>query len=111
VTGTVAGRVEVVRYEPEEVELSAELPGPRVVVLNDLYAPGWTARLDGADVTIHRANSLVRGVLVGAGRHQLVFHFEAPNLQLGLALSALMLVACLALMLRELRRDSEAPRG
>ena len=102
-TGTAPGEVSITRYEAELVELAVDLPEPRVVVLNDLYAPGWTAEVDGVATPIYRANFVVRGVLVAAGHHQLRFAFESPHLQLGLTLAGLTLVICLGLVLGELR--------
>lgn len=113
VTGNAPGRVSILRYEAELVELEVDLPEPRAVVLNDLYAPGWTAEVDGVATSIYRANVVVRGVVVPAGHHRLRFTFEAPDLELGLSLAGLTLVMCLGLVLGELRRRprSDVIRG
>lgn len=102
-TGLAHGRVEVVSYGADAVELDVELPEPRAIILNDLYAPGWTATLDDQEVPLFRANYLVRAVLSPAGRHHLRFSFTAPGLQLGLSLSGLALLAGLVLVLLDLR--------
>jgi uncharacterized membrane protein YfhO len=41
------------------------------VVVADTQFPGWSATMDGAPVTIHRVNHMVRGVAVPEGRHRL----------------------------------------
>jgi hypothetical protein len=107
-TGSTKGTVALTRYEPNHVELTAQLAEPRVVVLNDLWAPGWTATLDGAPVEVRRANLVVRGVVVPAGSHTVHFDFETPGLNTGLAAGGLALLLCVALALWDLRRAASA---
>jgi len=103
-TGPTPGRVEVVRYENGEVELAVDLPEPRIVVLNDLYAPGWKAELDGAEARIYRTNYVVRGVRVPAGQHRLRFSFSTPGLAAGLSVSGLALLLCVLMVGWRFRR-------
>lgn len=57
--------------EPDTLVLETEAPARAFVVVADTHFPGWRATLDGAPVTIHRVNHMVRGVAVPAGRHRL----------------------------------------
>ena len=72
-----------------EVESSAQLrvetasPVWALLVLNDAWAPGWSARIDGQPVSILRANYLVRGVVVPPGDHRVTFEYRAPGLVAG----------------------------
>jgi uncharacterized membrane protein YfhO len=52
-----------------------------VVVLNDVYYPGWIAEVDGKRKEILRADTLFRAVEVPAGRHQVVFRFAPLSLE------------------------------
>ncbi|MDB5545456.1 MAG: conserved rane protein of unknown function [Hyphomicrobiales bacterium] len=47
-----------------------------VVVLHDVYYPGWEARVDGVAKPLLRADLLFRGVEVGPGRHEVTFAFR-----------------------------------
>lgn len=49
-----------------------------MLVLHELYYPGWIAEIDGRDARILRADVLFRGVEVPPGRHNVVFRF-APS--------------------------------
>jgi len=43
--------------------------------------------IDGAQAPIHRANLIMRGAAVAAGRHHLVFRYEPRAFRIGIALS------------------------
>lgn len=90
------GIVEILRYEPETVDLEAELPGPGYVVLGDTYRRGWRAQVDGNEVPILRAHLAQRAVAVTAGRHTIRFSYRPRSLYLGMALSLLGLMVVLA---------------
>ncbi|MGC4120138.1 MAG: YfhO family protein [Myxococcales bacterium] len=81
---TGRGAVRVVSEEPAEIALEATAEGPALVVLNDAYAPGWSAEVDRREATIVAANYLVRGVFVDAGTHEIVFRYSTPGLTAGL---------------------------
>lgn len=89
---------EVLRYEPETVGLRCEADGPSVVVLADQFTAGWTVEVDGERRALLRAEYAMRGVVVGAGRHDLVFRYRAPGLSTGLGVSAAGLVGLVALL-------------
>lgn len=80
-----AGRID--DYRPAYVRATVDARAPSIVVLNDTYFPGWTARVDGRTVPILRANFLFRGVLVGAGHHVLEFAYVPESFETGSAIS------------------------
>lgn len=78
--------------EPQRVVVDAELANPGLVVLSDMYYPGW-------EVTIHdaagsrpgeilRTNRVMRGVWLEAGQHQLEFRYRPATFRWGAAISA-----------------------
>jgi uncharacterized membrane protein YfhO len=58
-------------------------------VINDAWAPGWEASLDGDDALVRRADALVRAVRIGAGDHTIVWRYRTPWLRLSLIASGL----------------------
>ena len=78
------------------VELTANSPG--VLVLADLAYPGWTARANGRPVPLLRADGLFRAVSLPAGTHQVAFRYRPASFYAGAALSAIGLLALLALL-------------
>jgi hypothetical protein len=90
--------VTVSRHEPQRVELDATLERPGVVVLADVFYPGWRIEINGKVAPILRANRAMRGALVQAGKSHLVFTYEPRSFRVGIILSgmgAVMLVGCL----------------
>ena len=58
------------------VVLSVATDRPGLLVLHDLYYPGWEATVDGKATPVLRANLLFRGVEVPAGEHRVEFTFR-----------------------------------
>jgi hypothetical protein len=92
-----AETVAITRYEPQRVEIEARLKSPGIVVLADVYYPGWSLTIDGQPAAILRANRLMRGAPVGAGTHWLVYTYSPPSFRLGGLVSLASL--CVGLML------------
>lgn len=55
--------------------------------------------LDGKPAEIVRINQIMRGVLLPAGDHRIVFRFQPASLRLGLWLSLAGVVVCIGLLL------------
>lgn len=92
-----SGRILALRRGAEQVEIEAEASSPALLVVNDAWSPGWTARIDGLEVPILPADVLVRAVPFPAGRHRLTMRYEPPEVLAGLAMSALGVLLLLAL--------------
>jgi hypothetical protein len=86
-----ADRVTISAYAPEEVTISAECTSDCLVVLTDLYYPGWEATLDDRRAEIYRVNHLFRGVWVPAGSHEIVYRYRPLSFQIGVLLFAVTL--------------------
>jgi hypothetical protein len=69
-------RVAITRYEDSLVEIDVAADRDGVVVLHDLFYPGWEVRVDGRPQPVLHANLLFRGVEVTAGRHRIEFSFH-----------------------------------
>ena len=86
----------IVQYEPERVVVSTEQSRQGLLVLSDSHAPGWHATVDGKPARIYRANAVYRGVLLPAGKHEVVFTYRPASWILGLWAAGVTLVVCLA---------------
>lgn len=95
------GEVRVVSDENARVTLRATLDRPGLVVLNDSLTDGWTVTVDGQEAEPVRVNSVMRGVTVKSGDHEVVWSYAVPGLKLGalVSLAALMAIAGTALVL------------
>jgi hypothetical protein len=87
------GSAAIASDRPERVEVAVEADRPALLVLNDVFAEGWKAEVDGRPARIWPANYLVRGVWVEPGVHRVVFSYRPPGLAAGLAAAAGLVVA------------------
>jgi hypothetical protein len=93
--------VKVTYPNPQQAELEATLESPGLVVLADVFYPGWELTIDGKPAPIYRVNRVMRGAAVPAGRHRLVYTYAPWSFQigwlvsmLGLGAMALLAVVC-----------------
>lgn len=102
--------VEVVRYEPREIELRVSSTRPELIVVNDAFAPGWHAhaRNDGGEreLEVERVDHALRGMWVAPGEHTIVMRYDPASTFASLMLAALAAVALLMLASRAPSRDS-----
>ncbi len=97
-TPLAGGRVSVVRYTPDRIELRAESTGPGIVVLSDSIADGWTASVNGRQATLLPANYAFRAVRVPAGISTVRFEYRTPGLRAGIWFSAASLLLILVFL-------------
>ena len=73
-------RVELERFEPDEIVYRVTTDRPRLLVASEIYYPaGWTASVGVQPAPIVRADYLLRGVPVPAGEDQIVTLRYAPE--------------------------------
>ena len=78
------GTVNILHYSPLKIELASSAETESFLVLSEVYyPPSWKAEIDGAETEIHPANHLLRGVIVPAGEHKIVFNCESSVFNLG----------------------------
>lgn len=79
---------------PERLVIDVQSDGNRLLVLQDQYYPGWIATVDGRETAIYCVNGFMRGLIVGAGTHKVVFAYAPKSVYGGMILCFLGLVLC-----------------
>jgi hypothetical protein len=102
----VEDRVQVVRYEPNALEIELEAGAEGYLFLSDPFYPGWKAELDGEPAELLRADYAFRAVKVPPGSHRVTMSFRSGSWYAGLALTLLtvlllLMFGGLALLRRE----------
>ena len=85
-------QVTVEVHEPERLVLSVDTPADGVLVLSEMYYPGWQATVDGNEATIWRANAGLRALPLTAGQHEVTLVYRPLSFRLGVVLSLISLV-------------------
>jgi len=70
-----------------------------ILLLNDTYAEGWKAYVDGKETTVIRANYAFRAVAVPAGVHKVLFSFSAKGFKEGKIISIVSLLLFFSVIL------------
>lgn len=91
--------VSVVEYDIERVALRTSSQGRSFIVLADQYYPGWRAAVDGKETRIYKTNGVLRGVVVPAGEHEVVFEYAPLWLVASIFAGALLAAALLVYVL------------
>lgn len=71
------------------MSLDVECDVACLLVTSDAWYPGWRAVVDQVPAPIERVDLALRGVLVPAGRHSVVFRYAPDSLKLGLSITLL----------------------
>ena len=79
----------ITNYASDKIRITCEPNREALLVLNDTYYPGWTAKVDGKPVQILKANYCFRGVLLQAGKHTVDFNYDPLSFRLGVWLAAI----------------------
>jgi len=91
--------VEFVSDGMNEVVLRTSAPVPALLLLADMYAPGWNVEVDGSPVELLVADLVLRAVALEAGPHTVRFHYRDPSVRTGLLLSLVGLLGAAVLIL------------
>ena len=79
--------VSISHYSPNSITL--EGMGPGYLVLSEAAYSGWEVRIDGKPLELLTIHSLLRGVYLQPGNHQVIFTFRPVLLYLSLAAAVL----------------------
>jgi hypothetical protein len=96
---------EIAEEQNQRIVVRATAAAPGVLVLADQYAPGWEAHVDGVATPIVRVNTILRGLPLAPGAHEIVFAYRPPALGLGAALSFIGLTLAVAIFVFGRRRS------
>ncbi|MCG8581105.1 MAG: YfhO family protein [Bacteroidales bacterium] len=97
---SVMGHIQLSTYAPDQLIFEADVPQQQLAVFSDIYYDkGWKAYVDGEEADIIRANYVLRGVMVPAGRHDIEFRFEPKSFATGQLLATISSIIILLLII------------
>ncbi len=94
---------------PEHLVLSFSTPTDGLLMLSEVYYPGWRATVDGEPAPILRADVALRAVPVRAGQHQVEMVYDPWSVKIGIGVTVVTLLVAGLLIL--VVRDRTTERG
>lgn len=80
--------IELTNYSPSELKYSYNTDKEQLAVFSEVYySPGWKVYVNGEESNFFKANYILRGMLVPAGKGEIVFRFEPSSYKIGQTLS------------------------
>ncbi len=77
----------LVEQRANSVEIEATLGCRGLLVASDVWYPGWKVDVDGRSAPLMRVNGILRGVVLPAGHHRVVFRYRPESLYVGVGLA------------------------
>jgi len=99
----VSGNVSILSRRPTRLLVEAEAAKPSLLVMSEMFYPGWTAKLDGEEVELWRVDYNLRGVSVPAGKHNIELNYRPGSLVEGAVVSVATALCLLAILVFERR--------
>ncbi len=76
--------IRLVSYDNDNIKYASQSNGTHLAVFSEIYYPeGWTAFIDGKPAPFLKANYVLRGLSVPAGRHDIEFKFHPSSYYTG----------------------------
>lgn len=108
--GSAAEVISVSYPSSRSVEIEYVAPTSALIVLADSYARGWTAAVEGSEVSLIPVNLNSRGAVVPGGRRRLVMSYTPPGMLLGTTLTIGSLVLVLTFVVWQRRKRTDLTR-
>jgi len=102
--------IRLTKYGLNHLEYSCENDYASPVVFSEIYYPeGWNCYIDGKQVEVFRANYVLRGMMVPAGKHKIEWKFEPKSMETGSLVSGigsvLLILGCIAVFFIEIKGE------
>ena len=105
--------INMTNYQPNHLVYNSSSATEQFAVFSEIfYDKGWTAYVDGEQTGHYRVNYLLRGMVIPAGSHEIIFEFKPVSYYAGTRISmisSLLLILALfgALFLEYRKKDGE----
>jgi hypothetical protein len=111
--GSPVWKADIREYRNNAILLDVQTDRDGMLVLSEMYYPGWTAYIDGVETPVLRVDYNLRGTFVPRGPHSVEVRFQPRDLARGRLISLTSLLVCgagIAIPLTK-RRSARAPKA
>ncbi|MBN2546327.1 MAG: YfhO family protein [Spirochaetes bacterium] len=90
-----------------KISIKADIKVPSLMVINEIYHPGWKLKIDGNRENLSKVNFMLQGFWVDEGYHEIELTFSPKSLMLGLIISLISTIALIAVIMYYLIKKIE----
>ena len=87
----------VAEWTPNRITVRAEVDAPALLVLGEVWYPGWEVAVDGQAWAHYMVDGIVRGVYLEPGAHTVVWRYRPRSLAWGAGVTACALLTLVAI--------------
>lgn len=84
--------VAITGYSANKIEIRSFSEVPKILVISDVYFPGWKATVDGRDTVVLRADYALRAISLNKGEHKIELVYDPDSFRWGIAISLVSLL-------------------
>jgi hypothetical protein len=107
-----ASTLSILDFSPNHLKIEVEATGTHLLVLSQIYYPGWRARVDGLPAELVRVNVVQQGVVVPTGKHTVELSFKPDSFRWGTIVSGVgFSVWLVMIILGEIKKPRQSQRG
>ena len=100
--------VRITSYQSNSLTIETNSATATVLVLSELFYPGWEATIDGQQARIIRTDYLLRGVALPAGTHRVEMRYRSSAVRTGTIISVLCLIGFITALVYAVRLWGQA---
>lgn len=106
--GRIGHRIDQLDVEANTAVMRVVNDQAGLLVMSDIYYPGWRARVDGTPQPIFEVNGMARGILLSPGAHEITMAFQPRSFRIGAVITGIALLCYVVMLFRSLRSRRSA---
>jgi hypothetical protein len=95
----------IMEYSPNRVVVETDLEAPGLLVMSEIWYPGWRAYDNGNQTPILRTDAILRGVYLDAGSHTIEFTYTPASVRIGWSVASAATLVLLVTLFFSLARS------
>jgi len=99
----------IIDYRSSQLTIETNAATNSLLVVSEMFYPGWEATIDGQPTRIMLTDYVLRGVAIPSGKHRIEMRYRAPAARNGAIVSAISIFVLLGLLVYSRRKPKLSP--